>query len=66
MAEKQTEGIIFENHLGIAVNNILSDGDVNKAFSEIDVNIAGVEWEEEPPGAGTSKCGNSLTAYTQQ
>ena len=49
MAEKHTKGLIFENRLGLAVNDILPEDDANKAFSEINVNIAGVEWEAEPP-----------------
>ena len=48
LAKKQTEGIIVDNRVGVAVNDILSDDDANEAFSKIDRNIAGVEWEAEP------------------
>ena len=47
LAENQSEGLIFENRTVIAVDNILPDDDVNKAFREIDRNIAGVELETE-------------------
>ena len=48
LAEKQSEGLIFENSLVLAVGDILPDDDVNEAFRKIGGNIAGVEWEAEP------------------
>ena len=48
---KLSEGLIFENLTGIAVDNILPDDDTNEAFREIDGNIAVVEWETEPLGS---------------
>ena len=51
LAEKQTEGLIFDNCVGLAVDNILLDDDTNEAFRKINGNIAGVEWEADPPEA---------------
>ena len=48
-AKKQNEGLVFENRAGVTVNNIFPDDDANEAFNEIDGNIAGVDWEAEPP-----------------
>ena len=42
LADKQSKEIIFENHLELAVNDILPDDYVNEAFSKINGNIAGV------------------------
>ena len=47
LAEKQSEGLIFENRTGATVNDILPDDKANKAFDEINENITGVEWEAE-------------------
>ena len=47
MNEKQNEGLIFENRTYATVNDILPDDEENKAFNEIDGNIAGVDWEAE-------------------
>ena len=47
LTEKQNEGLIFENCTGTMVNNILPYDEANKAFNEIDGNIAGVGWEAE-------------------
>ena len=47
LAEKNPEGLIFENRLVLAVDDILLDDDSNKAFSKINSNIPGVEWEAE-------------------
>ena len=47
LAEKQNEGLIFENRTRATVNNILLDDEVNEAFDKIDGNITGVEWEAE-------------------
>ena len=47
LAEKQNEGLIFENCTCSTVNNILPDDKANKAFNKIDGNIAGVDWEAE-------------------
>ena len=49
LAEKQNEGLIFENRAGATENDILPDDEANKAFNEIDGNIVGVNWETEPP-----------------
>ena len=46
--EKQTEVLVFDNGVGVAVNNILLDNNINEAFEKIDRNIEGVEWEAEP------------------
>ena len=43
LAEKQNKGLIFDNHIGVEVKNILPDDDANEAFNKIDGNIAGVE-----------------------
>ena len=48
LAENQSEGLIFENCTGIAVDDVLPDYDANKAFREIDVELTGVELETEP------------------
>ena len=47
LAEKQNEGLIFENRTGATVNDILPDDKANEAFDEISGNIIGVEWEAE-------------------
>ena len=44
LAEKQNEGLIFENHTGAMVNNILIDDKTNEAFNKIDGDITGVDW----------------------
>ena len=49
LAEKQTEGPIFGNNFGLAVNVTMPDDDTNKAFREINGNISGVKWEAEQP-----------------
>ena len=45
LAEKQNEGLIFENLTGATVNDILLDDEANEAFDKIDGNITGVDWE---------------------
>ena len=47
LAEKQNEGLIFENRTGATVNDILPDDEANEKFDEINGNITGVEWEAE-------------------
>ena len=47
LAKKQSEELIFDNRLGIAVDDILSDDGANKAFRKIEGNVAGLEWEAE-------------------
>ena len=50
LAEKQNEGLIFENCTGATVNDILSDdkaNKANKANNKIGGNIAEVDWAEE-------------------
>ena len=47
LSEKQNEGLIFENHTGATVNDILPYDEANEAFDEIYGNITGVEWEAE-------------------
>ena len=47
LAEKQNEGLIFENRTGATVNDLLPDDEANEAFDELDENITGVEWEAE-------------------
>ena len=47
LAEKQNEGLIFENRTRATVNDILPDDEANEAFDKIDGNITGVEWEAE-------------------
>ena len=42
LAEKQNEGLIFENRTGYMVNDILPDDKTNEAFDEEDGNITGV------------------------
>ena len=44
LTKKQVEGIIFDNCLGLAVNNILTYNDANGAFTKNKGKIAGVEW----------------------
>ena len=44
LTEKQNEGLIFENHTGAMVNNILIDDKTNEAFNKIDGDITGVDW----------------------
>ena len=47
LAEKQNEGLIFENRTRATVNDILPGDEANEAFDEIDGNITGVEWYAE-------------------
>ena len=47
LTKKQNEGLIFENHTGATVNDILPDDEANKAFDELSGNITGVDWEAE-------------------
>ena len=47
LAEKQNEGLIFENRAGATVNDILLYDKANEAFDELDSNITGVDCEEE-------------------
>ena len=47
LAEKQDEILIFENHTGATVNDILPDDEANEVFNKIDGNISGMEWEAE-------------------
>ena len=49
LSEKQKEGLIFENRPGVTVNDILTDDDTNEVFNGIDGNVAGADWEAEPP-----------------
>ena len=42
LAKKQNEGLIFENHTGATVNDLLADDEAKKAFKELDGNITGV------------------------
>ena len=49
LSKKQNEGLIFENRTGATVNNIFPYDETNKAFNKIDRDIAGVDWEAEPP-----------------
>ena len=48
LAEKQNEGIFFENRTGVTVEDIFPDDQANEAFNKIDRNISGVDWEVEP------------------
>ena len=41
--EKQNKGIVFENRIGVAANDILTDDNTKEVFNEIDCNIAVVE-----------------------
>ena len=45
-AEKQNEGVVFENRTGATVNYILPDDEANEAFNKIYRNIIEVDWEE--------------------
>ena len=47
LAEKQNEGLIFENRTGATLNDLLPDDEANEAFDKLDENITGVEWEAE-------------------
>ena len=47
LAEKQNEGLIFENRTGAKVNDLQPDDEANEAFNKINGNITGVEWEAE-------------------
>ena len=49
LAKKQNEGLIFENCVGATVNDIFPDDEANEAFNKINGNIAGMDWEVEPP-----------------
>ena len=66
LAEKQNEGLIFENRTGATVNEILPDDKKNEAFDEIYGNITGVEWEAEAeiqyPGTHTPQISNNQYA----
>ena len=42
LAEKQNEGLIFENRTDAMVNDILPDDEANKAFDKLNGNITGV------------------------
>ena len=56
--------MIFENRTGATVNGILPDDEANKAFNEIDGNIAGVDWEAEikEPAAHMTQLNNNQYA----
>ena len=45
LAGKQNKRQVFENCTDDTVNNIMLGDEANKAFNEIDGNIAGVDWE---------------------
>ena len=64
LAKKQNEGLIFENCTGATVNNILPNENANVAFSKIDRNIIGVDWEAEiqDPAAHIPKLNNNQYA----
>ena len=47
LAEKQNEGLIFENRTDATVNDILPDDKANEAFNELNGNITGVDWDAE-------------------
>ena len=47
LAEKDNEGLIFENRTGATVNDLMPDDESNEAFDKINRNITGVEWEAE-------------------
>ena len=47
LSKKQNEGLIFENHTGATVNDLLPYDKVNESFHKIDGNITGVEWDPE-------------------
>ena len=44
LAKKKNNGLIFENHAGVTVIDILLDDDANKVFKKINGNIKGVDW----------------------
>ena len=64
LAEKQNEGLIFENRTSATVNDILPDDKANEAFNEIDGNISGVDWEAEiqEPAAHMTQLNNNQYA----
>ena len=47
LAEKQNEGLIFENRTIATVNDLLPDDEANETFDELDGDITGVYWEAE-------------------
>ena len=47
LTKKQNEGLIFENHTGATVSDLLPDDEANEAFDELDGNIKGVDWGAE-------------------
>ena len=40
---------MFENRTGATVNGIFPHDEANEEFNKIDGNIAGMDWEAEPP-----------------
>ena len=44
LAEKQNEGLIFENHTCAKVNDVLLDDEANEVFNENGINIVEVDW----------------------
>ena len=47
LAKKQNKGLVFENHTGATIYDILPDDEANVAFDELNRNITGVDWEAE-------------------
>ena len=45
LGKKKNKGLVFENSTGATVNDILPDEEANKAFNNINRNIAGEDWE---------------------
>ena len=64
LAEKQNEGLIFENSTGATVNDIMPDDKANEAFKKIDRNITGVDWEAkiQEPAAHMPQLNNNKYA----
>ena len=47
LSKKHNEGLVFENHTGATVNDILPDDEANEVFNKINRNISGVDWKAE-------------------
>ena len=47
--------MIFENRAGATVNDIFPDEKTNKEFNKTEGNIAGFNWEAEPPEQETKE-----------
>ena len=63
LAEKQNEGLTFENRTVATLNDILPDDEENEAFDKIDGNITGVEMGGR---GGNTRAGDIYNTNIQQ